>query len=188
MTTITTRQLAAIVGPEASRRLGELYSARAALATLDRSLRDALLVIHSSTDGWPTRNGEGGSSTGIGDPVASMVAARADVLELEAQWRMLWATVMAGVPTLANMTATIATRGAQLRQDATKPATCSADANHEGFAEWGRLGPNGLAVKCTDIVHAGGLCASCWAAQYRWKRARRDGRPYSRRGTIVKTK
>jgi hypothetical protein len=147
------------------------------VATFDRNLTLAILAIDASLDGWPAVGGDGGSSGGVSDPVGRMIAARSHVLELQDQ---LFNPMCGSWTLLVELSGTVARQLLELshaggvRETKTDPTLCSGGAGMDGAIEWGD-------PTCEQIVHATGLCASCWSAHRRWKLARAEDRHYARR-------
>lgn len=172
--TVQGRQLQAIINPRVNQMRADVVAARNAIAEIDRLIHPALIALETRNDGWPTRNGEGGGSGGISDPVGSAATSRAasDLIELDAQIRMTWTLTMAGAVTIANMLRIMANSAPQ-QTVADKPALCQASLQYDGYEDWCRRDSKGAPMRCDDIVHAAGLCAQCYGRQWRWKRAKK---------------
>jgi hypothetical protein len=179
--TVPARQLAAIVAQRVQLMTDDLNAARRALAQLPRDIAPAVIALETRNNGWPARRGEGGGSTGISDPVGAAVVGLDRWLELNDQIKMLWATSMTGVVTVANMLHQMAEMAPQLAPEATKASLCSIALGMPGIENWGSW--DGHALKdCNDLVHADGLCARHYTARRRWLDAEKAGRSYVARG------
>jgi hypothetical protein len=159
----------------------QLTDAQDALAACHRLITPALIACDQATgDGWRTR-GEGGHPGTHSDPVGATIEAITDILELRSQMRLQATTVFAGANTLRNTLARLGQIGARTAPGSTqRPATCTAAIGMPGYESWGRTDRQGAPTRCDDLIHADGLCASCWAARRRWTNATRDGRTYTR--------
>jgi hypothetical protein len=170
--TIPARQLAAIVAQRVQLMTDDLNAARRALAQLPRDIAPAVIALETRNNGWPARRGEGGGSTGISDPVGAAVVGLDRWLELNDQIKMLWATSMTGVVTVANMLHQMAEMAPQLAPEATKASLCGVGLTYEGAEEWGPKNALGAPIACTELVHAMGLCANCYRKSRQWQRRR----------------
>lgn len=179
--TITARQLASIVAQRVTLMTEDLNAARRALAQLPRDIAPAVIALESRNTGWPARKGNGGGGTGISDPVAAAVVGLDRWLELNDQIKMLWATSMTGIVTVANMLHQMAALAPEIAPEATKASLCAITLGQPGVTYWGTWDGDEL-LRCHDLVHADGLCARHWSARRRWQEAEKAGREFRARG------
>lgn len=164
------------------RRLRDLNDARAVIATLPNLIAQALTASAAAMgDGYGTRGDGTGSRSGVSDPVGASVVRHAKVLELQAQFDDQWQTWLTATFDTERSLARLLQASGRPLGGSERPATCSGGVGQRGIEEWGRRDAYGTSIRCDDIVHADGLCPSCYAARRRWQAAERVGVPYTRR-------
>jgi hypothetical protein len=179
MSTIPARQLAAIVAERVDRMNRDMTDAQRAFATIGRNLAPAIIALETRNDGWPMRRGEGGSSSGVSDPVAAMVATMDRFIAGDDQIKILWSRTMAGMVTLADLLAKMAAMAPQVAPEATRPALCSAGVHLAGYESWGKRDASGALLACDEVpdmnpetgqTRRSGLCTGCYYRSYKWMR------------------
>ena len=174
---IAARQIAFTAAEQAKAIEKALSVIRENIARSDRYVWPASIRL-TLTDGWPARNGDGGSSSGISDPVASMALSRdGRVMDVVALRVALVAAVEAS-ERIHEMLRVFATSVPSQALTAVKVHLCAAHIQMPGYGEWGIKDAAGAPTACNDLPSTNpstgtpdrdGLCSKCYQRRRRWQ-------------------